>query len=126
MTSFSGPAAVDVFGMLALASGLRLYAKTGMQPNRCWRSTAMMRTASAYTGQKFKARDYLGAADALTAAAHALRANLPDGNSITARAAYDAAYDAARAAGNAPNAAIAAAAAARAAALAAYDAAHAA
>jgi len=123
MTSFSGPAAVDVFAMLTLASGLRLYAKTGMQTNRAYTPTAMMRAASTYTGQKFKARDYLGAADALTAAAHALRANLPDGNSITALAAYDAAYDAARAAGNSPNAACDAAAAARAAALAAYDAA---
>lgn len=84
MTSFSGPAAVNVFGMLTLASALRLYAKTRMQVNRAYTPTAMLRAASTYTGQKFKARDYLAAADALTAAAHALRANLPDGNSITA------------------------------------------
>jgi hypothetical protein len=84
MTTFSGTSAVNVFGMLTLASGLRLYAKTGMQPNRAYTPTAMMRAASTYTGQKFKARDYLGAADALTAAAHVLRSNLPEGNSTTA------------------------------------------
>lgn len=64
--SFSGEGAVNVFAMAALASGLRLYAKTGMRPNRAWTPTAMMRAAAQHTGKTFKTRDYLGAADALS------------------------------------------------------------
>lgn len=64
--TFSGPGAVNVFAMAALASGLRLYAKTGMKPNRAWTPTTMMRAAAHHTGLTFKTRDYLGAADALS------------------------------------------------------------
>ena len=83
MTTFSGPRAVDVFAMLTIASGLRLYATTGMIPNRMYTPKTMMNAAARHTGRKFKARDYEGAAAALTEAAEALAANLPDGNSIT-------------------------------------------
>lgn len=79
MTSFSGEHGVSVFQALALASGLRLYAKTGMKPNRAWTPGAMLRTAAALTGKTFKARDYLGAAEALKAFA--------DETAIKARAA---------------------------------------
>ena len=65
--SFVGRAAVDVFAMAVLASGLRLYARTGMKPNRAYTPSAMMRAAAVHTGQKFSARDYLGAAAALEA-----------------------------------------------------------
>jgi len=82
MTSFSGPEAVNVFAMITIASGLRLYAKTGMKPNRAYTPKAMMAAATRYTGLTFKARDYLGAADALKAAADKLAGNLPEGNSI--------------------------------------------
>lgn len=65
--SFSGRGAVNVYVMAALASGLRLYLKTGMKPNRAWTPKAMMAAAAHHTGQTFKPRDYAGAADALSA-----------------------------------------------------------
>jgi len=80
MTSFNGPEAVSVYAMTVLASGLRLYAKTGMQPNRAYTPKAMMSAAERYTGRKFKARDYEGAAQALKDAAQALAQSLPPGS----------------------------------------------
>ena len=65
--AFVGRGAVDVFAMAALASGLRLYAKTGMKPNRMWTPKAMMQAAERLTGLKFKAREYIAAAEALAA-----------------------------------------------------------
>lgn len=64
--SFTGEA-VSVFVMATLASGLRLYARTGMKPNRNWSPKNMMANAERWTGIKFKAREYEKAADALTA-----------------------------------------------------------
>ena len=63
--SYDGREAVEVFRAKVMASGLRLYAKTGMKPNRMYTPTAMMRCAAEITGRKFKARDYAGAAAAL-------------------------------------------------------------
>lgn len=61
-----------LFQAVALASGLRLYAKTGMRPNRMWTPSAMIAKAREITGnKKLKARDYVGAADALKAWADA-------------------------------------------------------
>lgn len=80
MTCFNGTAAVNVYAMTVLASGLRLYAKTGMKPNRAYTPKAMMAAAEMHTGQKFKARDYLGAAEALTTLARASAAALPPGS----------------------------------------------
>lgn len=74
--SFVGKEAVDVFAMAALASGLRLYAKTGMKPNRMWTPRNMMQAAERYMGLKFKAKDYLGAADALSAKVQAEKERL--------------------------------------------------
>lgn len=65
--SFVGKGAVNVFAMAAVASALRFYASTGMRVNRAYTPKVMMRYAEQYTGKKFKARDYLGAADALSA-----------------------------------------------------------
>lgn len=68
-TTFSGEGAVNVFAMAALASGLRLYAKTGMKPNRAWTPAAMMRTARYHLGDAakgLKSRDYEKAADLLS------------------------------------------------------------
>ena len=50
---------------LAIASALRLYAKHGIRANRSYTPKAMMATAERLTGQKFRPRDYLGAAEAL-------------------------------------------------------------
>ena len=63
-TSFTGEH-VNAYVCTALASGLRLYAKTGMKPNRAWTPKAMMAKAAELTGKKFGARDYEGAAAAL-------------------------------------------------------------
>lgn len=64
--TFAGEGAVNVFAMAVIASGLRLYAKTGMLPNRAYTPTKMMAAAERYLGQTFKKRDYLGAAEALS------------------------------------------------------------
>lgn len=66
MTTFNGPAGVSVFQALTLARGLRLYAKTGMKPNRAYTPTRMLQTAEAITGLKFKRGEYEKAAQALT------------------------------------------------------------
>lgn len=50
---------------LAIASALRLYAKTGIKANRAYTPKAMMAMASRLTNQRFAPRDYLGAAEAL-------------------------------------------------------------
>lgn len=65
MTTFSGTHGINVFQCLTIASGLTLYAKTKMKPNRAYTPSAMMKAASQITGKKFKSRDYLGAAAAL-------------------------------------------------------------
>jgi hypothetical protein len=66
MTSFSGEHGMAVYRALVIASGLRLYAKTGIRPNAAYTPKAMMAAAEGLLGQKFKARDYLGAAKALS------------------------------------------------------------
>lgn len=63
--SFVGPRAVDVFAMAVMVSALRLYAKTGIRANRAYTPKAMIECATRWTGHKFKARDYEGAARAL-------------------------------------------------------------
>lgn len=63
--SFVGPKGVNAFVLTALISGLRMYKGCGMIPNRGWTPKRMMAAAMQHTGKKFKARDYLGAAEAL-------------------------------------------------------------
>lgn len=69
--SFEGRGAVDVYAMAVIASGLRLYAKTGIKPNRAYTPTAMVRMARVHLGPELAkgigARDYLGWADSLSA-----------------------------------------------------------
>jgi hypothetical protein len=55
----------SVYQAAAIAAALRLYAKTGMKANSAYTPKAMMAKATEITGQKFKARDYLGASAAL-------------------------------------------------------------
>ncbi len=64
---------VSVYRAMVVASALRLYAKTGMKANRAYTPKAMLATASQITGKTFRARDYVGAADALKAWAEAQR-----------------------------------------------------
>lgn len=87
MTTFSGEHAVSVFQCLTIASGLNMYRKHKMIPNRAYTPKAMMAAAERITGQKFKARDYEGAANALRALAEETRneihARMHEGSSIT-------------------------------------------
>lgn len=73
---FAGRGAVDVFAMAAIATALRLYARTGLKANRAYTPTNMMRAAAHHTGQTFKARDYEGAAAALEAKLQAEKARI--------------------------------------------------
>jgi len=64
---FIGKDAVAIYRATVIEHAIRFYAKTGMKVNRAYTPANMMRVASEITGLKFKARDYLGAADAIRA-----------------------------------------------------------
>lgn len=68
-----------IYQALALAAGLRLYAKTRIKPNRAWTPKGMRETAERITGRKFQARDYQGMADALQSWAKAQAAEKSQG-----------------------------------------------
>lgn len=78
-TGFVGRGAVDVFAMAVIASALRFYANTGMRVNRAYTPAGMMRAAAHYTGLTFRARDYKGAADALSARVQAEKTRIAQG-----------------------------------------------
>lgn len=69
MTTFIGEG-VGIFRAATIATGLRLYAKTGMKPNRAYTPSAMLKAANEILGragkQAFKRGQYVQAADALT------------------------------------------------------------
>jgi hypothetical protein len=71
--TFAGPKGVGVFQALTLASGLRLYAETGVKPNRAWPPTAMLDLAARLTGVKYKRGQFEIAARDLTDLANQLR-----------------------------------------------------
>lgn len=71
MTSFTAPEQISAYQCITIAAALRLYARTGMKVNRAYTPAAMMRAASTFTGMKFRARDYMAAANALRALAGA-------------------------------------------------------
>ena len=64
--TFSGPGGVATYRAIALKHGLKLYADTGMKPNRAWTPTAMLRTAGEITGQTYKRGQYRQAIRDLT------------------------------------------------------------
>lgn len=80
-TAFVGRRAVNVFACAAVASALRLYAKTGMKVNRAYTPTAMLAFANRElerTGKNvLKRGQYLEAADALSAFIQAEKAAIP-------------------------------------------------
>ena len=51
---FEGPNGVATYRAIAIKSGLKLYADTGMKPNRAWTPTAMLATAGNITGKTYK------------------------------------------------------------------------
>lgn len=55
----------STYQAVAIAHALEFYNKTGTQVNRAYTPKNMLQMAEKITGQKFKARDYLGAAKAL-------------------------------------------------------------
>ncbi len=55
----------QTFQALAIRSGLKLYAATGMKPNSMWTPTNMLRTAGRITGKVYGRGQYLKAADDL-------------------------------------------------------------
>lgn len=54
MTTFAGREGVNTYRAIALKSGIKLYAKTKMKPNRMWTPTAMKTLAEHITGRTFK------------------------------------------------------------------------
>lgn len=54
-----------IYQAVVVAKALRLYARSNVRVNRAYTPSAMMRMAKRITGQKFSARDYIGAASAL-------------------------------------------------------------
>lgn len=79
MTQFNGPDAVQVYRALAIASALRLYARTDMKANRAYTPSAMLAAAAQITGRAFKRGQYLEAADALKSWADNAASQLPPG-----------------------------------------------
>lgn len=67
ITTFSGKRGVDTFTAIVLKSGISLYAKTGMKPNRAYTPTAMLAKAGQITGKKFKRGQFAEAIAALDA-----------------------------------------------------------
>ncbi len=56
---------VNIIRAKVVAHALRLYARTGLQANRAYTPSAMLRTATDITGQRFKRGQYTQAAAAL-------------------------------------------------------------
>ena len=67
MITFTGPHGVETYRAIVLKTGLKLYAKTGMKPNRAWTPTAMLKAASSITGKSYKRGHYHEAANDLDA-----------------------------------------------------------
>ncbi len=82
--TFVGRRAVNVFACAAVASALKLYAKTGMKVNRAYTPTNMLAFVNrelGLTGKKaFKRGQYVQAAEALSAFLQAEKAAIAEGN----------------------------------------------
>jgi hypothetical protein len=76
-TVFAGLDSVRLFQAMALKSGLRLYAKTGMRPNRAWTPSAMLKTAGSITGKDYKRGQYEQAAADLETWANVMQSAIP-------------------------------------------------
>lgn len=64
---------IAAYQALAIAKALELKARSNIRVNSAYTPTKMMQMARKLTGQKFAARDYLGAAAALRAHAETLK-----------------------------------------------------
>lgn len=75
--AFVGPDAVALFRGMALERALRFYADTGMQVNRAYTPTAMLRAASCVTSKTYKRGQYRTAAADVKTWCDAMRAAMP-------------------------------------------------
>jgi hypothetical protein len=79
-SAFIGPAAVSVYAMAVIASGLTLYAKTGLRMSRHQGPGVMMKAGRRYldaeTSGLIKARDYHGMSAALRVRVQAEKARI--------------------------------------------------
>lgn len=55
---FEGPKGVATYRAIVLKHALKLYAKTGMKPNRAYTPTAMLRAAGQITGKVYRRGQY--------------------------------------------------------------------
>lgn len=76
-TSYVGTDGVALFRAIALHSGLLMYAKHRMMPNRSWTPTKMLSAASAITGKPYKRGAYLAAAEDVRLWTVAMKAAIP-------------------------------------------------
>jgi hypothetical protein len=76
-TLFAGPDAVSMIRAFTIASGLSLYAKAGIVPNRAWTPTKMLQAASGITGKKYKRGQHAQAAADVKAWAEEMKSALP-------------------------------------------------
>lgn len=67
---------IEAFRLIAIASGLELYAKTKMKPNRDWTPTAMLRNASMATGKSYRRGAYCEAAADIRKVVNEMRKNI--------------------------------------------------
>lgn len=77
VTGYVGPIAVSLFQAIVIKNGIKLYADTGLKPNRAYTPSAMLRTAGAITGKTFKRGQYQQAIDALQEWIDPQRAKVP-------------------------------------------------
>lgn len=76
-TAFVGPDGVALYRAKTIESGLRLYAKTGLKPNRAWTPSAMLKAATGITGKPYKRGQYVKAADDIKLWADTMATALP-------------------------------------------------
>lgn len=76
-TTFVGPDATAFFRAAAIASGLEMYGKHGIKPNRAWTPRAMLQAAGGITGKTYKRGQYLAAAADVRLWAQTMKAALP-------------------------------------------------
>ena len=65
MVTFSGELGIKFYTAVTLASGLRLYARAKIKPNRNWTPTNMIMKANEITGHTYRRGQYEAAADGL-------------------------------------------------------------
>lgn len=76
-TSFVGPDAVNLFRAATLASGLRMYANTGMRLTRHVSPTQMLKMAQQYTGKEYRRGQHMVAANDMKVWIDTMKAALP-------------------------------------------------